>query len=233
MNDLQLSRRLEAVATFVPDGARLADIGTDHAYLPCYLALRGKIEMAVAGDVVIGPLTAAKKQIAESGVNETVKARLADGLEAVEPTDRIDTVAICGMGGDLIARILDQGKRDGRLTGVTRLILQPNNAEHKLRHWLLENQFQLITEIILEENDKLYEVLVAEPSEEPIDLTEEDILFGPFLRQEKSPLFVQKWQEEIRKEEYVLRSLQNSRRDVSAKRAEVEARIQMIQEAIS
>lgn len=233
MNEIQLSQRLAAVAAYVPDGARLADIGTDHAYLPCRLAQNGQIEAAIAADVVIGPLTAAKKQIAASGVGETVKTRLADGLEAIEPDDDINTITICGMGGDLIARILDQGKQNGRLDGVTRLVLQPNNAEHKLRRWLQEQGFVITTEEIMEENGKIYEILVAEPTSGEVSLTQEDILFGPFLRREKSPLFVQKWEGEIRKEEYVLKSLQNSRRDVDAKQAEVLARVKMIKEAIT
>lgn len=233
MNEIQLSQRLAAVAAYVPDGARLADIGTDHAYLPCRLAQNGQIEAAIAADVVIGPLTAAKKQIAASGVGETVKTRLADGLEAIEPDDHINTITICGMGGDLIARILDQGKQNGRLDGVTRLVLQPNNAEHKLRRWLQEQGFVITTEEIMEENGKIYEILVAEPTSGEVSLTQEDILFGPFLRREKSPLFVQKWEGEIRKEEYVLKSLQNSRRDVDAKQAEVLARVKMIKEAIT
>lgn len=232
MNDQQLSRRLEVVASYVPEAARLADIGTDHAYLPCNLAQKNKIEMAVAADVVIGPLTAAKKQIAVSGVSDKVEARLADGMEAVQPEDRINTVAICGMGGDLIARILDGGRETGRLTGVTRLILQPNNAEHKLRKWLQEYSFAVVAEEILEENDKIYEVLVAEPAKEVSDLSKEDITFGPFLRKQKSPIFLRKWQEEIEKEAYVLRKLENSTRDVSAKKAEVKAKMQMIKEAL-
>ena len=99
MDARQLSKRLEEVASFVPDGARLADIGSDHAYLPAYLALNGKIAFAVAGEVVKGPFENAQHEIKKEGLEAKVKARLANGLAAIEANDQIDTVTICGMGG--------------------------------------------------------------------------------------------------------------------------------------
>lgn len=232
LNEFQLSQRLETAASFVNKGARLADIGSDHAYLPCYLAQKGWITSAIAGEVVLGPFTAAKKQIEESNVGEVVEARLGDGLSVVDPEDQIDTITVCGMGGDLIARILDAGKEEGRLNGIQRLILQPNNSEPKLRMWLLTNGYKIILEKIIEENKKIYEIIVAELSDDKETYKEDDFLFGKFLRKEQSFIFKKKWQREIEKYQYILDSLAQSSRDVSDKKIETEKRMQQIKEEI-
>ena len=232
MNEIQLSKRLKTAASYVGNNARLADIGSDHAYLPCYLAQKGLIAFGIAGEVVLGPFTSAKKQIAASGQEGTVEARLGNGLEVVHLNDRIDTLTICGMGGDLIARILDAGLEEGKLENVKRLILQPNNAEMKLRHWLTDNNFEIITETILEENSKIYEIIIAEPAREVSELTYKDFLFGKFLRSDKNDIFIRKWQSEIQKYEYILRSLEQTQRDIVEKKAEVLRMIEIIEEEI-
>lgn len=232
MNENQLSKRLETAASYVQLGARLADIGSDHAYLPCHLAQKEQIEFAIAGEVVIGPFTSAKKQIEASGLTGKVEARLGDGLAVINRNDHINTITICGMGGDLIARILDAGKDEDQLEGVQRLILQPNNAEWKLRKWLIANEYKIITEEIIEENEKIYEIIVAEPTNEEISYTEDDYLFGKFLRQQKGETFKAKWQNEIEKNQYILRQLQDSQRDVSQKRIAVENLIKKMKEEI-
>ena len=232
MNENQLSKRLETAASYVEKGARLADIGSDHAYLPCNLAQKGLIEFGIAGEVVLGPFSSAKKQIAASRLEGTVEARLGNGLEVIESNDRIDTITICGMGGDLIARILDAGFEEGELDNVKRLILQPNNAEMKLRHWLTDNNFEIMTETILEENSKIYEIIIAEPATEVSKLSSGDYLFGKFLRSEKNAIFVRKWESEIQKYEYILRSLEQSHRDIAEKKAEVLRMIEITEEEI-
>lgn len=233
MNDNQLSKRLETAASYIEKGARIADIGSDHAYLPCNLAQKGMIEFAIAGEVVVGPFASAKKQIEASQVENIVQARLGDGVSVIEAADKIDTVTICGMGGDLIARILDSGNEENRLLNVKRLILQPNNAEKKLRKWLIENQYDIIAEQIIKENNKIYEIIVAEPAAELPNYAEEDFVFGRFLRKEKSKVFIEKWQNEYEKYEYILNSLDHSQRDVSDKRIEVKKTMKKIKEEIS
>lgn len=232
LNEFQLSQRLETAASFVKKGARLADIGSDHAYLPCYLAQKEWITSAIAGEVVLGPFTAAKRQIEQSNVGNRVEARLGDGLSVIEPKDQIDTITICGMGGDLIARILDTGKEEQRLNEIQRLILQPNNSEPKLRMWLLANHYKIIEEKMIEENEKIYEIIVAERSVDFEHYTENDFLFGKFLRKEQSSIFKKKWQAEIKKYQYILNSLEQSSRDVSDKKVEIEKRMQQIKEEI-
>ncbi|MDR0846388.1 MAG: tRNA (adenine(22)-N(1))-methyltransferase TrmK [Lactobacillales bacterium] len=199
---MNLSKRLARVADFVPINARLADIGSDHAYLPVALMLEEKIEFAVAGEVVKGPFESARKNVALNGLSEKITVRLASGLAAIEPQDEINTITICGMGGTLIAEILAAGDPN-----KARLILQPNVAGENVRTWLNQNNYKIIAEDILEENEKIYEIIVAECGEQK--LSEKEIEFGPFLLQEKNKIFIKKYEHEIIKNERVLANLKN------------------------
>ena len=195
-----ISKRLELVASFVPQGAILLDVGSDHAYLPIELVERGQIEGAIAGEVVEGPYQSAVKNVEAHGLKEKIQVRLANGLAAFEEADQVSVITIAGMGGRLIARILEEGL--DKLAHVERLILQPNNREDDLRIWLQDNGFEIVAENILEEAGKLYEILVVEAGQ--MKLSASDVRFGPFLSKEVSPVFVQKWQKEAAKLEFAL-----------------------------
>ena len=195
-----ISKRLELVASFVPQGAILLDVGSDHAYLPIELVERGQIEGAIAGEVVEGPYQSAVKNVEAHGLKEKIQVRLANGLAAFEETDQVSVITIAGMGGRLIARILEEGS--DKLANVERLILQPNNREDDLRIWLQDNGFQIVAESILEEAGKFYEILVVETGQ--MKLSASDVRFGSFLSKEVSPVFVQKWQREADKLEFAL-----------------------------
>ena len=217
MDARQLSKRLEEVASFVPDGARLADIGSDHAYLPAYLALNGKIAFAVAGEVVKGPFENAQHEIEKEGLEAKVKARLANGLAAIEENDQIDTVTICGMGGPLICEILESGKE--KLANHPLLILQPNVGEENVRVFLQKNGYWIEDERILEEDGQ--------------SLTKEELMFGPFLMRNQSPVFVRKWQKEIEKINKVLSQLQKANQVPVEKKRELETEIKRIEGVIN
>ena len=195
-----ISKRLELVASFVPQGAVLLDVGSDHAYLPIDLVERGQIEGAIAGEVVEGPYQSAVKNVEAHGLKEKIQVRLANGLAAFEEADQVSVITIAGMGGRLIATILEEGL--DKLASVERLILQPNNREDDLRIWLQGNDFQIVAESILEEAGKFYEILVVEAGQ--MKLSASDVRFGPFLSKEISPVFVQKWQKEAAKLEFAL-----------------------------
>lgn len=195
-----ISKRLELVASFVSQGAILLDVGSDHAYLPIELVERGQIESAIAGEVVEGPYQSAVKNVEAHGLEEKIQVRLANGLAAFEEEDRVSVITIAGMGGRLIARILEEGL--DKLANVERLILQPNNREDDLRIWLQDHGFQIVAESILEEAGKFYEILVVEAGQ--MKLSASDVRFGPFLSKEVSPVFVQKWQKEAEKLEFAL-----------------------------
>lgn len=225
METMKLSQRLKRVASFVPEGACVLDVGSDHAYLPIYLIQQGRIQRAIAGEVVEGPYQSAVKNVAEQGLSAQIEVRLANGLAAFEPTDGVSTIVIAGMGGRLIADILENGR--AKLVGVDRLILQPNNREDDLRQWLSQHDFQIVAEDILEEAGKIYEILVVESGQQ--DLTAQDLRFGPFLRKEQSPVFQAKWQKELSKLTYALQQIPDKN---EADRAFIQDKIQQIKEVL-
>ncbi len=193
LDAVRLSERLSVVASFVEREAVVADIGSDHAYLPTYLVKKGIVRKAIAGEVVAGPYESALRNVQKEGVANAVTVRLADGLSAIEEQDGVDTVTIAGMGGPLIASILENGK--DRLHTVKRIIAQPNIHAKSIREWAVANGWELRQERILKEDKKIYEVLVLERGIATYD--ELELLVGPFLLAEKSDIFQEKWTNEI------------------------------------
>ena len=137
---MQLSERLQAVAVFVTPQSRLADVGTDHAYVPIYLAEKKLISRAIAMDVVDGPLQRARENIAAHRLETVIETRKSDGLEALKPGEA-DTVVIAGMGGLLICRILVQG-REAAAT-VREWVLEPQSDTDKVRQYLLDHAYTI------------------------------------------------------------------------------------------
>ncbi|WP_024655858.1 tRNA (adenine(22)-N(1))-methyltransferase TrmK [Pseudomonas syringae USA007] len=211
MNEQRLSMRLERVATHVPAGARLADIGSDHGYLPVALLNRGAISAAVAGEVALTPFYAAERTVRENDLDQQISVRLADGLAAIEPADGITAISLCGMGGETIRDILESGK--ARLSGQERLILQPNGGEQPLRVWLMEHGYRILDEEVLRENRFDYEIIVAERSE-PVTYTAEQLYFGPIQMQTRSPAFLLKWQRLLSKKHKTLSNFARAQKAV-------------------
>lgn len=211
MNEQTLSRRLERVAAQVPAGARLADIGSDHAYLPVALMRRGVIVAAVAGEVALTPFRAAERTVRENDLAHCITVRLANGLAAIEAGDGITVVSLCGMGGETIRDILDSGK--ARLSGEERLVLQPNGGEQPLRHWLMDNGYRIVSEEVLRENRFDYEIIVAERSG-PVLYSAEELYFGPLQMQARSPAFLAKWQRLLRLKQRTLVNFAQARQAV-------------------
>jgi len=208
LNEQTLSMRLERVAAHVPQGARLADIGSDHGYLPVALALRGVIEAGVAGEVAQTPYASAQRNVRRNGLQERITVRLADGLAAIDAQDRITAVSICGMGGETMCEILERGK--AHLNSSERLILQPNGGERELRAWLMANGYRVVCEELLRENRFDYEIIVAEPGG-AVAYSEEELYFGPVLMREKSPAFLTKWQRMLRQKQQTLANFERAR----------------------
>lgn len=211
LNEHTLSMRLERVASHVPADARLADIGSDHGYLPVALMHRGVIAAAVAGEVALTPFHSAQRTVRENDLDQSISVRLASGLAAIEPEDAITAISICGMGGETIRDILDNGK--ARLNGQERLILQPNGGEQPLRQWLMENSYRILCEELLRENRFDYEIIVAERAG-PVMYTAEELYFGPLLMQQRSPAFLAKWQRILREKQKTLASLARAKQPV-------------------
>lgn len=248
MSTVKLSRRLTQILEKIPRGSRLADIGSDHALLPVAAVESGAAIQAIAGEVNPGPYDAAVKQVIESGMTDVISVRRGDGLNVLSAGEA-DVITIAGMGGSLIAAILDRGI--DKLAGVRRLVLQPNVGEDILRRWLYSHGWVLIEEMILEEDGKIYEVLVAEPTQ-TTDLTNEQVyteraigdgvrlstdwLFrmGPWLTQSPNPVFSEKWKSEMEKMGYILQSLSRSDLTTAADKAsEIRSDIEFIQEVLA
>jgi tRNA (adenine22-N1)-methyltransferase len=211
LNEQTLSLRLERVAAHVPVGARLADIGSDHGYLPVALLRRGLISAAVAGEVALTPFRAAQRTVRENELQAHISVRQANGLAAIKPDDGITAVSICGMGGETIRDILDAGK--AHLSGDERLILQPNGGEQPLRHWLMEHGYRILSEEVLHENRFDYEIIVAE-GDGPVSYTDQQLYFGPVQMQTRSPAFIRKWQHRLRLKQKTLTRLAQARQTV-------------------
>lgn len=168
---MELTPRLRAVADLVPERAALADIGTDHAYLPACLLLEGKISRAIAADLREGPLNRAKLTAQEYECGGGLSFRLCDGLSDIRP-EEVDTIVIAGMGGETIAAILAAAPWT-RSRAYT-LILQPMSAQNDLRRWLWQQDYEIQQESIVCEGEKLYNILVVRYGEaNPMDLGEE------------------------------------------------------------
>ncbi|MFQ6726040.1 tRNA (adenine(22)-N(1))-methyltransferase TrmK [Limosilactobacillus reuteri] len=231
VDEKHLSARLACVASLVPAGARVADIGSDHAYLPAALVLDGKIDFAIAGEVVKGPYENAVREIKDHQLEGRVIPRLADGLAAIEPADKVDTITIAGMGGSLIASILEKDKN--QLTGIKRLVLQPNVGESQLREWLMNNYYQIMNEKIIEEDNHIYEIIVAEPSVVPFRYSKYELDFGPFLLENKGPVFRKKWQEYLQREAHVIDQMQKAQQPPVKKINEINKFLSQVKEAIA
>jgi len=221
VNEQTLSMRLERVAAQVPAGARLADIGSDHGYLPVALMRRGAIAAAVAGEVALTPFRSAERTVRENGLELHITVRLASGLEAIEPQDGITAISVCGMGGETIRDILNSGK--ARLSGQERLILQPNGGEQPLRQWLMDNGYRILCEELLRENRFYYEIIVAE-HDGPVLYTAEELYFGPLQMQARTPAFLAKWQRKLRHKQRTLADFTRARQAVPEEKVQEIAR---------
>ncbi|MFI2857449.1 tRNA (adenine(22)-N(1))-methyltransferase [Paenibacillus sp. JSM ZJ436] len=245
---MKLSNRLQAILNRIPAGSRMADIGSDHALLPSAAVQAGVCVSAIAGEVNQGPYEAAQRQVRQEGLAGSISVRKGDGLQVLEPGEA-DVITIAGMGGSLIAAILNNGM--DKLEGVSRLVLQPNVGEDILRKWLLAHGWVLVDECILEEDGKIYEVLTAVPeegSESSNGMLYQDytldcgillsadwlLRFGPILIKQPTSVFAEKWSSELRKTEGVLAMVEQSQLPTAEVKAkELKDHIHMIKEVLS
>ena len=150
--------RLLCVASLVRDGATLADIGTDHAYLPVYLVQSGRIMRAVAADIGEGPAASARQHIEEAGLNDQIDVRVCDGLTGIAPEEVTDIVT-AGMGGETMIHILSAAPwvKNGNI----RLVLQPMSKTVELRRWLYDNGFLIEEEHLIPDGRHRYIVMAV------------------------------------------------------------------------
>lgn len=157
MKYLQLQPRLQLLSELIPQGSRLADVGTDHGYVPVYLLQRGLIQSAIASDIGAEPLQHARNTAEEYGV-EGIDFRLCPGLDAIAP-EETDTILIAGMGGETIITIL--GSAPWTKRGDHLLLLQPMTKVEMLRKWLADNGYTFTGERLVFDKDHLYPVMLV------------------------------------------------------------------------
>lgn len=189
---MNLSKRLLALASFIDIGDRLADIGTDHGYLPIFLANRGN-NYIVAADLNKGPYETALKNVQKVGLSAKIDVRLGDGLSVLKPGE-VGTAIIAGMGGATIVDILSG--QPLIVQGLKKLVLQPMTDEDILRKWLMTNGWVIDDEELVQEDDKIYTVIMARKGA-GFRLKEEEILYGPVLLARKHPLLKEKLEKEL------------------------------------
>lgn len=181
---MQLSKRMKMLASLVTPGNRLADIGTDHGYIPIFLKEQGRIPSAIAMDVRKGPLQRAVAHIEEAQLSDYIETRLSDGLWKLE-VGEVDTLLIAGMGGPLMERILTEGMKVAR--SAKELVLQPQSEIKEFRQFLGTEGFEIVREEMVFEESKYYPMMVVRPGE-PYKLTEIELMFGPLLLRGTHPV---------------------------------------------
>lgn len=172
-----LDARLATAFDFVRSGAVVADIGTDHAYLPAALILSGRASVAVAADINLGPLKHAAETVARYGLADKITLCKTDGLHGIAEAGVTD-ILIFGMGGELITRILDEACFIR--SPAIRLILQPMTKHAELRRWLVENGFALCGEQMSQAAGKIYQTICAEYTGGKTALSPLEAEFGPY-----------------------------------------------------
>jgi len=216
---VSLTKRLNSCLKYTEGFNKLADIGTDHALLPIEAIENGFVSTALAIDNKIGPFGIAYNNVIQHKLEDKITVLLGDGLEQLD--DTVDVVVISGMGGGLIANIL-QGHS---LKNVKRLILQPNNDSHLIREILSTIKYHIIDEVIVNEKNKLYDLIVIESG--IVEYNKLQILFGPINLVEKSHFFILRIEEEIKRLKQILNQVSLVERRISIK-----ARIILLEEAL-
>lgn len=192
-DNLRRSRRLEAVASMVPRGSRVADIGTDHALLPYLLLSSGRASHCIASDVRSGWPEGASP-------SDRLELRAGSGLKVFKPEDAIDVVAISGMGGRSMRRILDDDYRHE--LGIRRAVVQPQKEAADVRRWCAENRYPIVAERIIFERRRYYVILAAELvsgegwHEHPLLGIDDLVEAGPLLVRSSDPLVRSYWLKE-------------------------------------
>ena len=180
---MKLTNRLKAVAKFAEDGKCVADIGTDHAYIPVYLAKKGSARRIVASDIVEGPLSRARASAKEYGVEEKIEFILADGLCGMQ--DCFDTIIIAGMGGDTIISIL---KAAPWTKENVKLVLQPQSKIERLSKWLYHSGYHIEDASLAADAGKLYMVMSVRGGQGTVPVCEAEHFVNRKLFEKQDPL---------------------------------------------
>ena len=244
---MELSTRLKAVADFVTAGYKLADIGTDHAYIPIALMEQNLIPGAIAMDINEGPLQRAGEHIAENRMEKKIEIRLSNGFSALKKGEA-ESAVIAGMGGGLMIRILTEGERIAK--SLKECILQPHAEIEKVRKFLLEEGYDILDENMVKDDGKYYTILKVCPLKKTSDKeaesgeeiksgkrtemwSEPELKYGRFLLQNRNPVLREYLQREILIREQILAGLDGKEnRRIEQRRTELKKELEEAQKGM-
>ena len=233
---MMLSKRLQTVADMIPPSDAFADIGCDHGYLPIYLVNSGKAARAIAMDLRKGPLERARAHVHEYGLEGKIDLRLSDGADALYVKDAVDTIAVTGMGGRLLLRIMERGHAVFR--AARDIFVSPQSDIPLVRRKITTDGFTIVDETMVQDAGKYYVILHLKPVSEgtrelPKPLSDLEVLYGACIHTKKDPVLV----EFLQKEQKQTRKILNSLTDTNTKAAQAaceqaERKLGMIEQAL-
>ena len=229
MNAMELSKRLQAVADLVSEGQIVADVGTDHGYIPIYLLETKKCEKAIAMDINKGPLLRAKEHIAEHGLNQKIQVKLSDGVKALSAGE-CDCVVVAGMGGALAVKIMEEGREIFK--SPREFVLQPQSELAKVRQYLWENEYCVIAEDMVLEDGKFYPMMkVKSGSSNPY--TQVELRYGRELLMQKHPILKIFLEKEMQTKEMIRGNLESeSGEHIENRKKELQEELLLVEEAL-
>nr|WP_330379349.1 class I SAM-dependent methyltransferase [Clostridioides difficile] len=206
-------------------------MGTDHGYIPVYLLKEGKVPFAVLADVNKGPLDNAHKEVIQNNLLDKVDLRLGSGIEILE-IGEVEEVIIAGMGGILISELLEAKKEVAH--NVEKLILQPMQAQEELRYYLLNNGYEILEEVLVREDFRIYEIIVAKYTGKNT-IIEDEIYYevGIKLLENKDSLFNDFIEKKIKTYSSIVNKLEGKNGEaIDKKRKESEVAIKKLENLI-
>ena len=226
---MELSKRLQAVADLVSDGLVVADVGTDHGYIPIYLIETKKSPKAFAMDVNKGPLLRAKEHIAEHGLTSSIETRLSDGVRALKKGE-CECVVVAGMGGALTIKIMEEGKDIFR--DLKEFVLQPQSELQKVRAYLYQNAYSIVEENMVLDDGKFYPMfrVINGQSQEYHAI---ELCYGKLLLEQKNAVLKTFLQKEKAVKELILSNLEQSFGEhIETRRKEIQEELEGIEYAL-
>ena len=226
---MELSKRLQAVADLISDGQIVADVGTDHGYIPIYLLETKKCKKAIAMDINKGPLLRAKDHIAEHGLSEKIEVKLSDGVKKLS-VGECDCVVVAGMGGALAVKILEEGREVFK--SLKEFVLQPQSELAKVRQYLWKNEYCVIAEDMVLEDGKFYPMMkVKNGLSYPYSKVE--LCYGRELLAQKHPVLKMFLEKELRTKEMILGNLESeSGEHIENRKKELQKELLLVQDAL-
>lgn len=232
---MELSARLQAVADFVTAGYKMADIGTDHAYIPIFLTEQQRIPNAVAMDVNEGPLERARDHVKMWRMEEKICLRLSDGFSALYPGE-VQSAVIAGMGGPLMMRILKEGR--DTVEQLEECILQPQSEVDRVRAFLLQEGFLFIREDMVKDDGKYYFIMKVKPGKDQNgngkqEWKAEELKYGKLLLEEKNEVLLEYLQKEIALKREILARLEGKATDrIAMRKKEIRQELELAEKGM-